>query len=73
MLSRLVASVDSKPLTEPSALHTGTLLARSDTCDVIDAALMLTATDGDFIYTSDPDDLAHLAQTLRLHVEIIPV
>ncbi|MCL2464256.1 MAG: hypothetical protein FWF28_04210 [Micrococcales bacterium] len=72
-LARLVGTVHAVPLTEPVARAVGTLLARSGTSDVVNAALILTATDGDMIYTSDPEDLAHLAATRNLHVEIVPV
>ena len=39
--------------------------------DVIHAALMLLARDGDHIVTSDPDDLEPLARASGRHVEII--
>ncbi|MCL2092192.1 MAG: hypothetical protein FWH11_13495 [Micrococcales bacterium] len=72
-LARLVAAVDAVPLTDPAALAAGTLLAQSGTSDVVDAALVLTAADGDMIYTSDPGDIVHLATTLGLHVDVVPV
>jgi hypothetical protein len=72
-LSRLVAAVETTALTARDARQAGALLARTSTSDSVHAALMLTAADGDLVYTSDPDDLAQLAHTLGLHVEIIPV
>jgi len=72
-LARMVNAVDAAPLTEPVALAIGRLLAQAGTGDVVDAALVLTAADGDVIYTSDPSDIAHLAATLGLHVDIVPV
>ncbi|MCL2848718.1 MAG: hypothetical protein FWE61_01575 [Micrococcales bacterium] len=72
-LARMVTAVDAIPLTDPVALAIGRLLAQSGTNDVVDAALVLTATDGDVIYTSDPSDIAHLAATLGLHVDVVPV
>jgi hypothetical protein len=39
--------------------------------DVIDAALVLLAEDGDLLLTSDPDDLEPLARTAGLHVDIV--
>jgi len=39
---------------------------------VIDTALVLLARDGDQIITSDLEDLEHLAQVARRHVELIP-
>jgi hypothetical protein len=39
--------------------------------DVIDAALVLLASDGDDIVTSDPEDLEPLARAADRHVEIV--
>ena len=41
--------------------------------DVVDAAVVLLANDGDWILTSDPDDLELLALAAKLRVDIIPV
>jgi fructose-specific phosphotransferase system component IIB len=41
--------------------------------DVIDAALVLLAADGDCILTSEPKDLEPLAFAAGLQIEIIPV
>ena len=49
------------------------LLGRARRADVIDAALVLLARDGDLILTSDVDDLAVLAEAADLHVDIVPV
>jgi hypothetical protein len=40
----------------------GTLLARSDTSDIADAALCQLAQDGDTVLTSDPHDIVLLLQ-----------
>jgi len=72
-LARLAQVVDTVPLTDTAARRVGKLLGRSGTSDVVDAALMIAAADGDVIYTSDPEDMAHLAMTLGLDVEIIRV
>jgi hypothetical protein len=72
-LARVIAAVAQESLTAQAARAISALLARSGTSDIVDAALMLTARDGDRILTSDPDDLAHLARTLRRDVDIIPV
>lgn len=42
-----------------------------DLSAVIDAALVLLASDGDRIITSDPDDLAPLARAADLDVELV--
>ncbi|HEX7080422.1 MAG TPA: hypothetical protein VF329_05365 [Gammaproteobacteria bacterium] len=49
----------------------GELLAAARTHDVVDAALVLLAEDGDHIVTSDPKDLEPLAVLSGRHVEII--
>jgi hypothetical protein len=41
--------------------------------DVLDAALVLLAVDGDFLLTSDANDLEPLAAAAGLHIDIIPV
>jgi hypothetical protein len=41
--------------------------------DVMDAALVLLAVDGDFLLTSDPRDLEPLADVAGLHIDIVPV
>ena len=46
---------------------------RRNLADVIDAALVLLADDGDQIITSDPDDLEPLAAASGHHVEIVRV
>jgi hypothetical protein len=51
----------------------GTLLGRTGTADVIDAALVLLAADGDMILTSDTDDLEPLATAADLHVDLLAV
>ena len=71
-VARLLAGVDVVPLDDALGRRTGVLLAATATSDVIDAALVLLARDGDEIYTSDPNDLTILATTAGLHVELIP-
>jgi hypothetical protein len=39
--------------------------------DVIDAALVLLASDGDQIVTSDPDDIERLAAASGRHLEVV--
>ncbi|CAN5592592.1 hypothetical protein BH09GEM1_BH09GEM1_34540 [soil metagenome] len=49
----------------------GGLLARTRSKDVVDAALVLLAVDGDEIVTSDVGDLKSLAKVAGRHVELI--
>ena len=51
----------------------GSLLARAEMSDVIDAALVMLAEDGDLVLTSEPADLARLSGARGLHVEIVSV
>lgn len=70
-LALALSGLDVRPLDESLGRAAGALLARARRRDVIDAALVLLALDGDDIVTSDPDDLEPLAQALERHVEII--
>lgn len=72
-LARLLGALEIRPLDEALGRRAGALLARARRADVIDAAVVLLAGDGDWILTSDPDDLAPLAAAANLHVEIVEV
>lgn len=72
-LARLLPSIDIASLDETLGRSAGMLLGRSRMDDVIDAALVLLAEDGDLLLTSDPDDLEPLAASAKLHVDIVPV
>jgi hypothetical protein len=73
LLSRALAGIEVRPLDEALGRAAGELLARAGGTDVIDAALVLLAEDGDLIVTSDPDDLERLAAAAGRHVELVPV
>lgn len=73
MLSRILTGVEVVALDETLGRRAGVLLARVSGSDVIDAAVVLLAVDGDDILTSDPDDLATLAAAGDLYVDLIPV
>ena len=73
LLSKALASVDVRPLGEDLGKRAGELLARSKRSDVIDAALVLLASDGDAIATSDPEDLKPLARSADRLVDLIEV
>lgn len=72
-LARLLAGVRVAPLDEGLGRRAGVLLGRARRADVIDAALVLLAVDGDSILTSDAGDLLPLALHAGLHVDIVPV
>jgi hypothetical protein len=71
MLARALDSLDIRPLDTALGRAAGELLARARRHDVVDAALVLLAQDGDRILTSDPDDLAPLARAADLDVELV--
>lgn len=70
-LARTLAGIDVQPLDQPLGKATGELLAATGLSDVVDAAVVLLAHDGDDIITSDPDDLARLARSTGRHVELV--
>lgn len=72
LLATALAGIDIRPLDGDLGRRVGGLLARVGSSDVIDAALVLLAEDGDEIVTSDPGDLAALAARADLHVDVIP-
>lgn len=69
-LAALLDGTDVAALDQELARRAGALLAASGTSDVVDAALVLLAADGDELVTSDPEDLTVLAVAAGTHVEI---
>jgi hypothetical protein len=72
-LARFLRAVAVAPIDESLGRHAGALLAQTSGHDVIDAALIMLAADGDLILTSDPDDLTALSAARGAHVEIVSV
>jgi hypothetical protein len=72
-LARLLPGVDVAPLDDALGRRAGMLLARTKTKDVIDAAIVLIADDGDEILTSDAADLVPLAVATGKYLEIVEV
>lgn len=72
-LARLLPGVDIQPIDEGVGRNIGVLLAAAGVDDVVDAAVVLLAHDGDEIYTGDPADLGALATAAGRHVELIRV
>jgi len=70
-LARALRGFDVRPLDEQLGRSAGALLGRARLSDVIDAAVVLLASDGDDIVTSDPGDLSRLAASAGRHVELI--
>jgi hypothetical protein len=71
-LAAALKGVDVRALDERLGRAAGELLACAGTHDVVDAALVMLATDGDLVMTSDAGDLATLAEAAGVHVEIVP-
>jgi predicted nucleic acid-binding protein len=71
LLVKALAAIDVRPLDEALGRRAGELLGAAKRRDVIDAALVLLARDGDHIVTSDPDDIEPLAEVSGRHVEIV--
>jgi hypothetical protein len=71
LLAKALAGIDVRALDETLGRAAGELLASTGASDVVDAALVLLAYDGDDIVTSDAQDLAPLAAHLGRHVEIV--
>jgi hypothetical protein len=71
LLARALAGMEIRPLDDALGRAAGELLGLARRDDVIDAALVLLAADGDHIVTGDPDDLEPLAAASGRHVELI--
>jgi hypothetical protein len=71
MLAKALAGVEVRGLDEELGRAAGALLGRARKSDVIDAAIVLLAEEGDRIATSDPDDLSALAAACGRDVELI--
>lgn len=73
ILARVMNGLEIRALDAGLGRSAGALLAQTRTSDVIDAALVLLAENGDWILTSDPDDIARLVEAAGLHVDVIAV
>jgi hypothetical protein len=69
-LAAALEGIEIYPLDDELGRRAGVLLKRSGTSDVIDAALVVLAEDGDEILTSDSDDLTVLTEHANLDVEL---
>lgn len=72
-LARFLRGFDIRPLDDELGRRAGEVLAAAGTDDVVDAAVVLLAHDGDVIVTSDRTDLARLAVAADLLVDLISV
>lgn len=67
-LARLPRGVEIVPIDADLGRRCGELLGKARTSDPIDAAVVLIATDGESVVTSDPDDILHLARSARRRI-----
>ena len=72
-LAQILPGLDIVPLDGALGRRAGALLGRARASDVVDAAVVLLAREGDSILTSDPADIARLARAAALDVDIVPV
>ena len=70
-LAKALAGVDTKALDYELGRAAGALLGRTGLADVVDAALVLLAEDGDTIVTEDIDDLFALAGGTGRRIELL--
>jgi len=72
-LARFLPAVEVLALDEALGRRAGALLGWARKSDVIEAAVVLLAVDGDWILTSDPHDLRDLAGAAGVHVDLVAV
>jgi len=71
LLAKALTGIDVRALDSALGRAAGELLAATGTADVIDAALVLLAEDGDQIFTSDLGDIVTLAAAADRHVDVV--
>ncbi|SDU18135.1 PIN domain-containing protein [Jiangella alkaliphila] len=70
-LSRLLRGCRIEPVTEQLAREAGAACAAARTSDVVDATVVISALSrGDLVVTSDPGDLARLADALNKPINL---
>lgn len=72
-LARALRGIDVRAIDDHLGRRAGVLLGQAGTSDVIDAAVVLIAEDGDEIFTADAAVLHHLARAARRIVDLIEV
>lgn len=70
-LARALRGVDVRPLDRTFGRAAGELLAKTGSADVIDAGVVLLATDGDDVITLDRSDFEELVRAAGRHVELV--
>lgn len=70
-LASALAGIEVAPLDQRLGRLAGELLGAARMSDVVDAALVVLAADGDEIVTLDSDDIAALAVVAGRHIELV--
>jgi hypothetical protein len=73
LLAKALMGIEVRPLDEDLGKRSGELLAGAKKADVIDAALVLLASDGDTVVTSDAKDLKPLAVAAERLIDLIEI
>ena len=71
LLARLLRGVAIVAIDDLLGRRCGELLGKARTSDPIDAAVVLIASDGEAVVTSDPDDIGHLARVARRKLLVV--
>jgi hypothetical protein len=73
-LSRLLSGCRFEPLDETTSRLAGAACARSKRSDIVDASVVVGAiARDDVVFTTDPDDLAHIAEALSKEIVLHPL
>jgi hypothetical protein len=73
LLARALTGTAEVPLDPAQARNIGVLLGATGLSDVVDAAVVDIADDGDTIVTGDPDDIVALALRTGRTLQIVPI
>jgi hypothetical protein len=72
-LARALSFMAECGLDNDHARSIGGFLRNSSTSDIVDASVVDLAEDGDTVITSDPDDVAHLANSIGRRVRVLTI
>ena len=73
LLARALSAAVEEPLDAERARSIGALLGRAGRSDVVDAAVVDVAENGDVIVTADPHDIAALVAASGRRVFVLPI
>ncbi len=70
LLAKMLAGVGVRALGDGDAKAIGELLALAHRNDVVDAHVAVAVDDGDYVFTSDPDDIARLLALRQIEAAV---